>query len=124
MHRPKGSASPANQILIDPPMGQEHPFLCQIRGDLPRRPQLSELGENQGNGLADGFVGYLDDAALAVVLIPNWQVRAQRSAACGFPQPTVQPRTNQVELEFRHGAFEPEQEPVIENTRMVETISI
>jgi hypothetical protein len=35
-----------------------------------------------------------------VMLKANRQVRAQPSASCGFPQPTVQSRPNQVEFDL------------------------
>ena len=105
-------------------MRQEHAFFRQIRGHLPRRTKLSEFGEDQGNRLTDCFVSHLDDAALVVMLKANRHVRAQRSASCGFPQPTVQSRTNQVEFDLTDRTFEPEQQPVIEAARMIEPIGI
>src|SRR6266542_2452241 len=105
-------------------MRQEHAFFRQIRGHLPRGTKLSEFGEDQGNRLTDCFVSHFDDAALVVMLKANRQVRAQRSASCGFPQPTVQSRTNQVEFDLADCTFEPEQQPVIEAAWMIEAIGI
>src|SRR6266545_3591565 len=105
-------------------MRQEHALFSQIRGHLPRGTQLSEFGKDQGNRLTNRFVSHLNDAALVVMLIANRHVRAQRAASCGFPQATVQSRTNQVEFDLTDRPFEPEQQPVIETARMIETIGI
>jgi hypothetical protein len=46
------------------------------------------------------------------------------AAPRGFPEATIQARTNEVQLDLAHGAFEPEQEPVIEDAWMAEAIGV
>ncbi len=107
---------PADDVFIRPAVGQRHLLLDQVGGHVAGGTELGKLGEDQADGLLHGFVRQLDDAALAIVLETDRQMRAQLAAASRLPQATRQACMDEVQFDLTHRPFESEQEPVIENS--------
>jgi hypothetical protein len=122
--RRERSLPPADCALAEILVRQPEPLLDEVRRHLTRRPEFAKLGEDQCDRLSDRLISCEDDLAVAVIGEPDGQLRAELAAPGGLPQATCQAGTDQVQLDLAHRPLEAQQQPVIEDARMVEPIAI
>ena len=91
----------------------------------PRRTGLGESREDRGDRRAHGFIGV--EADFAVGFAPD---KADRQTAPKLTtrrlvaDAAVEPGAQDVELRLAHCAFQPEQEPVVEQRRVIDPVRI
>ncbi|MGB8383542.1 MAG: hypothetical protein WCG47_20215, partial [Dermatophilaceae bacterium] len=100
-------------------------LVAQPQPDRADRPADGELGEDRGQDAGDGLVGMPADLAVGVPPDQADGQGAEQLAAGGFvADPAVQPRPQDVQLGFAHGALHAEQQPVVEHRRVVDAVGV
>ncbi len=105
--------------------GERQALGAEPQPDLAHRPHLREAFEDGAEGTGDGLVGMEPD--LAFVLAPDEadrQATAQGAARGLVANAPVEPRAQDVQLRLTHGAFEPEDEAVVEQRGVVDSVGI
>src|SRR5208282_951902 len=101
------------------------PFRAEPEPDAARRARLGETGEDVADGGDNGLVGVETD--LAIGLAPNKtdrQSSTELTTCCLVANAAVKASPQHMQLGFAHGAFEPEQEAIVEEGWMVDAVSI
>jgi predicted RNA methylase len=90
-----------------------------------RRSHLRETDEDHADSLHNRFVRVKEDLAVGLAPHkPNRQPPAQLAAPRLAALSAIQARPQHMQFGFGHRAFQPQQEPVIEQRRMIEAIGI
>ncbi len=93
--------------------------------DLARRAQFGEAIKDGANGAGDSLIGM--KKYFAVLVAPDkayGQTSAQLTAGSLVADPAIEAGANDMQLCFTHGAFESEDQAVIEKRRVIEPIAI
>src|SRR5215471_5268704 len=116
--------------LHGPPLGtidgnrQVNPLLPQPQGELAHATDLVELAEHQRQHLTDPPVGILFQAIISAAPVAD-RNRQEQIAACGFQAQRLSrtlPEHRQFEL--AEGAFQAEQQPVVDQSRIVDAVLV
>jgi hypothetical protein len=104
---------------------ERQPFGAKPEPDLAHRAEFSEAGKDGADRAGHRFVGMGPD--FAVVVAPHkadWQATAQLAAGGLVANATVEAGAEDMQLGFTHRAFEAEDQPVVEQGRVVHAVSI
>ena len=130
----------AGEDLMDRRVGRRHPadvghavglqgegqaLGAEPQPDLARRPHFREAREDGADRAGDGLVGMEPD--LALLLSPDeadGQAAAQGAALGLVANAAVEPLAQDVQFGLGHGAFEPEDQAVVEQGGVVDAIGI
>ena len=104
--------------------GQQHPVIQQRQHHLPGRPEFGEAPEDAADRLADRLVCRHDHLAVLVIVQPDRQRDLQLALGGLVLQAQGEPGADQVQLGLRHRPLQPQDEPVVEVARMVDTVGV
>src|SRR6266702_1454228 len=122
--RPRDLAWPAVQVdrLLQRPA---QALLAQPQPGGPHRPADRELLEHRGDDAGDGLVGVQADLTAGLAPDqPGRQAAAQLAAGGLVLDPALQPGPQHVQLSFGHQAFHAQNQPVVEQTGMIEAVGV
>ena len=100
-------------------------LITQPQPGTPHRAADREPVEDRGDDAGDGLVGMQQD--LPVALAPDQadgQAAAQLAAGGLVPDPAVQAGPQDMQLGLGHGALHAQQQPVVEQRRMVDAVGV
>ena len=98
---------------------------AEPKPDLTHRPQFCEAVKHRTDGAGNCFVWV--KAYLAVAIAPDQadgQSPTQFTACCLIADSSIEPCSKDVKFGFTHGAFEPQNETIIEQSRMVQPVTV
>ena len=124
VHRRVPCLRPHDLAGAQVPPGKQQLIGAETDHDLPGRPEFAEPAEHRGDRLGDRLIRRDDHLIVVVVVEPGGQVQPQLPAGGLAAQPFGQPRAQQVQLSFGHGALQAEQQPVVDRGRMVDAIGV
>jgi hypothetical protein len=104
--------------------GQGRILSAKPQQHLPGATQLHHLGEDQMHCLLHTTVGIDLDFAVVSPSETDWQSELKFSTACFLAHRFQRTSPQQVQLELAHSSLEAQQEPIIEDARIVEAIRI
>ena len=91
---------------------------------LPRRAEFVEAAKHCDDRLPHGFIRRDHHPVVLVIVHTDRKSLPQFAFGCLVFQPRGQAGLDQVQLGLRHGALEPEHEPVIEIGRVIDAVSV
>src|SRR5215510_12329313 len=100
-------------------------FRSEPEPNATRRTEFGKTLENRADGAGNGMIGMKQD--LAVLFSPNEAHRqsATQFAACRFvADAAVEPGADDMQLGFTHRALQSEQQAIIEQRRMIDTVGV
>src|SRR5436309_8264958 len=118
-------SDPANLSLRPILQREGQSFGAEPKPDPARRAELGEALEDRVNRSGHGGIGMEEN--FAVGFTPdktNGQAAAQLTASRLVADATFQPGADDVQLCFAHGALEAEEQTIIEQRRMINTIVV
>ncbi len=104
---------------------ERQPLRSEPQPDTPRRTGIGETREDRGDRCAHGFVGVKSD--FAVGLAPNEadrQASPKLSARRLVADAAVEAGAQDVKLRLAHRALEPEKQPVVEESGVINAVGI
>jgi len=104
--------------------GEEDPLAREVAHDLTGRARAAEGFEDQAHAVLDLRVGIEHDLSACVVDQPQGRGHPELAAAGLMELAAQQAGAQHMELGFAHGAFEAEEQAVIEVARIVEPILV
>ena len=118
-------SNPADLALHAGAQREGKSFGTEPEPDLAGRPEFGELREDRADGAGHGFVGMKEN--LAVLLAPHetyGQTAAQFAARGLVADTAVQPGAQDMKFRLRHGAFQAEDQAIVEQSRMIDAVAI
>jgi len=118
-------SDPANLSLRPILQREGQSFGAEPKPDPARRAELGEALEDRAKRAGNGRIGMEEN--FAVGFTPDktdGQATAQFPASCLVADATFQPRADDVQLRFTHGALETEQQTIVEQRRMINTVAV
>src|SRR5262245_925288 len=92
--------------------------------DLPRTPKLRHLRKDQLDRLLDPSHIVLLNFAIGGPAVTNWQRKLQLTAPRLLSNGFLAALSEKVQFELTHRALEPQQQPVIEQARVIDAVGI
>ena len=118
-------SNPANRAVHVSAQWEAKAFGAKPEPDLARRSQLCEFCEHGTNGADHGRVGI--EAHFAVPFAPHkahGQTAAQFTACCLVADAAIQPCAQDMKFRFRHGAFQSEDQSIVESCGMIDSVAV
>ena len=103
---------------------QQQSVLAQRQQHLARRAELGEPPEHGRDRLHHSLVGAEYDLVVMVVVKPDRETLAQLTTFGFVAQTGGQPGPDQMQLGLAHRALQPEDEPVVEVTGVIDTVGV
>ena len=105
--------------------GSFRPLLAQPQPHPAHRPAHGEPLEDRGDDAGDGLVGVPADLAVGLTPHqPDRQAAAQLAAGGLVADPAVEAGAQDVQLGLGHGALHAQQQPVVEQPRVVDAVGV
>src|SRR5438309_1371075 len=103
---------------------QVNPLLPQPQGELAHAANLVELAEHQRQRLTDPPVRVLFQAIISAAPVANRDRRVQIAARCFQAQRLLRTLLENRQLELAEGAFQAKQQPVVDQSRIVDAVFV
>jgi hypothetical protein len=116
---------PSDLVALMHPQREFEPFRAEPQPHASGRAGLRKAREDGADGGDDGLVRM--ETNLAVRLTPyeaDWQTAPELAARRLVTDAAIEASTQHMQFHLAHGALEPEQQPVIEQCRVIKAIGI
>lgn len=129
VHRVVGRLDPRDVLVTgDVPVLLQREFQAVVakpQPHAPHRPGHREPLEDRADDTGDRLVGMPADLPVGIAPDqPDWQAPPQLAARGLVADAAIEAGPQDMQLSLGHGALHPEQQPVVEQRRMVDTVSV
>ena len=92
--------------------------------NLTRGAEFDHLGKHQAQRLLDSCIWFHLHFSIGGPAVASGQAKSQLATASLLPNRLHRTLSEQVQLELRHGALQPQEEPIINQRRVVNAVGI